>query len=78
MRRFFSFVLGVAGGALVGATLAILMAPSSGEDLRTEMRSRFNRFGQELKDAAQQRRGELERQLAALRQPQGEIPLEER
>ncbi|MEX1071334.1 MAG: YtxH domain-containing protein, partial [Anaerolineales bacterium] len=78
MKRVLSFVLGVTGGALVGATVAILLAPSSGDDLRTDLRSRFNRFGDELKDAAQQRRTELERQLSNLRQPQGEIPLEER
>lgn len=78
MRRFFSFVLGVAGGAVVGATLAILLAPASGQDLRSEIRSRFKRFGDELQDAATQRRTELERQLETLRNPSPEIPLEER
>jgi gas vesicle protein len=78
MRRFFGFLLGAAGGALVGATLAILLAPASGQDLRNEMRSRFKKFGDELQEAAQQRRGELERQLEAMRHPQTEIPLEDR
>ena len=78
MRRLISFLMGAAGGALVGATLAVLLAPSSGEDLRGELRSRANRFRNELQDAAQQRRSELERQLQALRQPHKEIPLEER
>ena len=78
MRRIISFLMGAAGGALVGATLAILLAPFSGEDLRSELRSRANRFRNELKEAAQQRRSELERQLQALRQPHKEIPIEER
>ncbi|MEX1071392.1 MAG: YtxH domain-containing protein [Anaerolineales bacterium] len=65
-------------GALIGATIAILIAPESGQDLRSDLRSRISRFGDELKDAANQRRGELERQLQSFRQPTGEIPLEER
>jgi gas vesicle protein len=78
MRRFLSFVLGAAGGALVGATLAVLLAPASGQDLRSEIRTRFQKFGDELQDAANQRRTELERQLDTLRNPTTEIPLEER
>jgi gas vesicle protein len=78
MRRFLSFVLGAAGGALVGATLAVLLAPASGQDLRSEIRTRFQKFGDELQDAANQRRAELERQLDTLRNPTTEIPLEER
>jgi gas vesicle protein len=78
MRRLFSFLLGTASGALVGATLAILLTPASGEDLRSELRNRVTNFRDELKEAAQQRRVELERQLEALRHPSAEIPLEER
>lgn len=78
MRRIFSFLLGTASGALVGATLAILLTPASGEDLRSELRNRVTNFRDELKEAAQQRRAELERQLDVLRHPGAEIPLEER
>lgn len=78
MRRLFGFVLGLAGGALVGATLAILLAPASGEDLRSELRNRASRFRDELQQAAAQRRTELERQLEAMRHPHAEIPLEDR
>lgn len=78
MRRLFSFLLGTASGALVGATLAILLTPASGEDLRSELRNRVTNFRDELKEAAQQRRAELERQLDVLRHPGAEIPLEER
>lgn len=78
MKRFVAFLLGVASGALVGASVAILMAPASGDDLRGELRSRFGRFRNELQAAAQERRAELERQLYNMRQPTKEIPLEER
>lgn len=78
MKRLLSFLLGAASGALVGASVAILMAPSSGDDLRGELRSRFGRLRAELQSAADERRVELERQLTSMRQPTKEIPLEER
>ena len=78
MKRLFAFLLGAASGALVGASVAILMAPSSGDDLRGEFRSRFNRLRDELQAAAAQRRNELEQQLYGMRHPAKEIPLEER
>jgi gas vesicle protein len=78
MRRALNFILGATLGALVGATVAILMAPRSGEDLRDEISDRFGRFKDELQEAATDRRAELERQLKSLRQPQPPgIPLEE-
>ncbi len=78
MKRLLSFLLGAASGALVGASVAILMAPSSGDDLRGELRSRFGRLRDELQSAADERRAELERQLTSMRQPNKEIPLENR
>lgn len=77
MRRLFSFLLGIAGGALVGATLAILLTPASGEELRTELRNRAKRFCDELQEAADQRRAELERELDDMRHPSAETPLRE-
>ena len=78
MRRMFNFLLGAGIGALVGATVAILLAPNSGEDLRAEVQARFSRFRDELQDAAKQRRDELEHQLERMRLPQEEIPLKEK
>lgn len=77
MRRLLTFVLGAASGALVGASIAILMAPASGDDLRGELRGRFGRLKDELQGAANERRTELERQLNAMRQG-NEISLEDR
>jgi hypothetical protein len=42
------------------------------------LRNRVTSFRDELKEAAQQRRADLERQLETLRHPSAEIPLEER
>lgn len=67
MRNFFNFMMGVFMGALVGAATAILLAPSSGDDLRGELRGRFSRFTEEMTQAAHNTRAELEKQLETLR-----------
>lgn len=70
MRRMLSFLSGALMGALVGATLALLFAPSSGEGLRDQLRERVAALQEEVKRAAAERRAELEEQLAGLRMPQ--------
>ncbi len=69
MNRFLSFFAGVISGALVGAVVAILLAPVSGEDLRIQIQERASYVQDEVKKAAAERRAELEEQLAALRSP---------
>lgn len=70
MNRALNFILGATIGGLIGATMAILLAPSSGEDLRAEINLRTNQIRTEVSQAAADRRAELERQLAALKAPQ--------
>jgi len=70
MRQFFSFFTGAIMGVLVGATLALLFTPSSGEEMRTQLQERTRRLQEEIRQAAATRREELEHQLAALRAPQ--------
>ncbi|HEY5671675.1 MAG TPA: YtxH domain-containing protein [Anaerolineales bacterium] len=70
MRRFMAFMMGAIMGGLVGATLALLLAPSSGTELRTQMQERVEGLREEILAAAAERRTELEEQLAALRAPQ--------
>jgi gas vesicle protein len=78
MRKFFSFLIGTVMGALVGATVALLLAPESGEELRGSIRQRFENLQVEIQEAATNRRIELEKQLANLRQPKTtSVPLEE-
>jgi gas vesicle protein len=69
MRGVLSFLSGVASGLVVGASLAILLAPTSGEDLRKQMQDRAERIQLEVKQAADTRRQELEQQLETLRAP---------
>ena len=72
MKKFLSFLVGTTMGALVGATLALLLAPSSGETLRGQIRERFSTLQDELSQAAAERRIELENYLDTLRNPPSE------
>ena len=70
MKRFMAFLVGVIMGAMVGSTIAVLLAPASGEDLRGQLQRRITRLQDEIRKAAAERRTELEEQLATLRAPQ--------
>jgi gas vesicle protein len=65
----FGFLIGIFVGWLVGSTIAMLLAPESGEKLRGELRSRSTGFVTEIKSAADTRRKQLEDQLATMRAP---------
>lgn len=69
MRAFLNFLSGAILGAIVGASLALLLTPESGDQLRTDLRDRATHFQDEIKHAAEARRAELEQQLAELRAP---------
>jgi gas vesicle protein len=69
MKGLMNFLSGMVMGALVGATLAILLAPSSGDELRNQLQSRVDTIQTDVKQAAATRRAELEKQLAELRAP---------
>ena len=69
MNRVISFMSGAVMGALVGATLALLFTPASGDELRAKMQEQAQRIEEEVKTATENRRTELEEQLATLRKP---------
>ena len=69
MRRMFGFLIGIVVGALVGSTVALLMAPESGEKLRAELRARGAGFVNDVRNAADNRRIELENRLESMRAP---------
>lgn len=69
MRGFLNFLSGAILGAIVGASMALLLTPESGEQLRTDLRDRATHIQGEIKSAAESRRAELEQQLAELRAP---------
>lgn len=69
MRRTFGFLIGIAVGGLVGSTIALLLAPDSGEQLRSELRLRGDVFFNEVRHAADERRIELRQRLEDMRMP---------
>ena len=69
MKTFTNFLAGFFLGGLLGAAVALLLTPSSGEELRTRVQSEVGRVQAEVQKAAQDRRIELEEQLSALRSP---------
>jgi gas vesicle protein len=70
MRNFMNFLSGAVVGALVGATLALLLAPHSGDKLRGDLQARVGQLRADVQQAANDRRADLEEQLARLRAPQ--------
>lgn len=64
------FLLGAVAGAMVGAGVALLMAPKSGADMRQDlsdgyssMRDAASKRYRDLADRANQKLGELEKQV---------------
>jgi gas vesicle protein len=70
----FGFLIGVTVGALIGSTVALLLAPESGEELRAQIRLRGENFANEVRQAANERRIELRQQLEQLRAPRASTP----
>ncbi len=73
MRRMFGFLIGIFTGALVGAVLALLLAPESGETLRGQLRDRGQNFLSDIRHTADARRIELRGRLESLRAPREEF-----
>lgn len=69
MKRMFGFLIGITVGGLVGATIALLMAPESGEQLRAQIRGRGENFFNDVRHAADERKIELRQKLDSLRAP---------
>ena len=73
MRRTFGFLIGIVVGGLVGSSLALLMAPEPGEQLRAEIRARGEGFFNEVRHAADERKIELRQRLEYMREPRAEV-----
>lgn len=72
MRRTFGFLIGIVVGGLVGSSIALLMAPESGDHLRSELRARGENFFNEVRHAADERKIELRQRLEYMREPHAE------
>jgi gas vesicle protein len=69
MRRFMNFLAGALCGALVGAVTALLLAPTSGEELQTRISDQMKTMSDEIRAAYENRVAQLEAELASLRKP---------
>jgi len=78
MRKFASFVFGSVMGAMFGAVVALLIAPSSGEELQARARERVSTLRDEVQEAYEVRAAQLQAELDALSSsPEGdELPPE--
>jgi gas vesicle protein len=63
MRKAMAFVFGAVLGGVLGGITALLLAPNSGDDLRSAINKNVNEIQIEIKEAAQKKREELESQL---------------
>ncbi len=70
MRKFGYFFFGALLGGIVGSLTTLLLAPSSGETTRKYISDYILKTTDEVKQAAQSKREELEGQLVKLRQPE--------
>ncbi len=60
MNKFLSFTTGLFCGAAVGAVIALLITPASGEDLMAQMQSRWQEALAESKRAQEETKKHLE------------------
>lgn len=72
MRRFGNFMIGIVCGALVGSIAALLLAPMSGEDLRTQTAERADAVRKDVLEAYESRVAQLEAELDNLRKTPSE------
>ena len=73
MRKMMNFVTGVLCGATIGAVLALLMAPYSGADLQSQIRSQVEELVEKGRQAANIKQAELETQLEAFKRGQSVV-----
>ena len=70
MKKAMAFIFGAVLGGVLGGITALMLAPYSGEDLRTVIQKEVDNIQIEIKEAAQKKRVELEEQLDELIHPQ--------
>ena len=70
MRKAMAFVFGAVLGGVLGGVTALLLAPYSGEEMRSVIQKNVENIQIEIKEAAQQRRSELEEPLQGFINPQ--------
>ncbi len=69
MRRAFGFLIGTVIGGVIGAGIALLFTPLSGNDLRLQINDRAQGIAGSIRTAANTKRIELQERLETLRAP---------
>lgn len=67
MNKIMAFLSGALIGAATGAAIALLLTPASGQELQEQTRDWFDTLAHDARRAADDKRLELETQLAALK-----------
>lgn len=67
MRKLLSLMIGFGVGAGLGFALVMLFAPQSGQVIAANLKRGWEETMEEARKASQQRRVELEAELAAMR-----------
>ena len=66
MRNVIRFLVGLVTGAVVGGVLALLFAPTSGEETRAKLEESYTHVRNEVKEAATAKAEALKTELARL------------
>jgi gas vesicle protein len=67
MRRFGNFIAGAIFGVLAGAAVGLLLAPGSGDELRKSAVDRIMAMRDDIRQAYETRRTQLQAELDSLR-----------
>ena len=66
MRKFLGFIVGAICGAAVGAVIAIIFTPSSGEELLRDLRGKWEEVMDEARKAQDETRKQLENEYGRI------------
>jgi len=66
MRKFMSFVVGAICGAAVGAVVALVLAPASGEKIMRDVQAKWNEVMDEARKAQKETQEQLEQELGRI------------
>ncbi len=66
MKPLLGFLSGLVWGGAIGFAAAILLAPSSGDDLRARLQEKWAQVKEEAEQASAARQAELENELARM------------
>lgn len=66
MRSIMLFVAGALLGLLLGSAVTLMVTPTSGRSLRTDVKNRFDSALEESRKAAEAKRRELEAELLTM------------